>query len=362
MKPLDRIQIKGFKSIHTLDLKLGALNVLIGANGAGKSNFISLFRLLGELSEGRFQRYVASNPDKFLYYGRKVTPQLWIRLDFGKNGYELTLEASVANSLSFIQETLHFHGSYHAPFSAARPLGAGHLETLLPKQLEDGGNKKIAEYIVPALKSWKVYHFHDTSDSAVVKRAGEINDNLYLRPDASNLAAFLYLIQKIKPQTYAVIRDTIRQVAPFFDDFLLRPLPENPDLIQLEWREIASDYPFRAHHLSDGTLRFMCLATLLLQPELPSTILIDEPELGLHPYAINVLASLLRSAAASTQVIISTQSVTLVNQFELEDLIIVDHKDGKSEFSHPNKKHLEDWLAEYSLGELWEKNVLGGRP
>jgi predicted ATPase len=159
-----------------------------------------------------------------------------------------------------------------------------------------------------------------------------------------------------------MIRDTIRMIAPFFDDFILRPLPENENKIRLEWREQGSDYPFLAHHLSDGTLRFMCLATLLLQPRLPATILIDEPELGLHPYAITVLASLMRSAATKTQVIVSTQSVSLVNQFDPEDLLVVERRDQATIIEPLDAQRLSSWLEEYALGELWEKNVLGGRP
>ncbi|MCK4305757.1 MAG: AAA family ATPase, partial [Candidatus Eisenbacteria sp.] len=161
---------------------------------------------------------------------------------------------------------------------------------------------------------------------------------------------------------YEAIRDTIRMVAPFFDDFVLRPLPGNENKIRLEWHERGSDYPFLAHYLSDGTLRFMCLATLLLQPQLPSTVLIDEPELGLHPYAITVLASLMRSAATRTQVIVSTQSVSLVNQFEPQDLLIVEREDQATVIKRVDPERLSEWLEEYSLGDLWEKNVLGGRP
>ena len=153
-------------------------------------------------------------------------------------------------------------------------------------------------------------------------------------------------------------------VAPFFGDFYLRPTSNNTDNIQLEWTEKGQDIPFKASELSDGTLRFMLLATVLLQPEyfMPSVIIVDEPELGLHPYAIAVLAGLIQSAGQAYQLIISTQSVELVNEFDAEDLIVVDKMDGASSFNRIDEKALKAWLAEYSLGDLWKRNLLGGRP
>ncbi len=355
MRPLDRIRIEGFKSIRQLDLKLGPLNVLIGANGAGKSNFISVFKLLNEMAELRLQRLVGSKADRFLRHGRRVTPKLTVRLDFDSNSYSFSLVPS-ENQLVFEEEAIHW-------LSHDRTLGNGHIESLLPAIHPSDSNATIAAYVLPAVKGWRVHHFHDTSDQAAVKQSGPLNDNVTLRPDASNLAAFLYLLQQANQPNYLRIRDTIRLVAPFFDDFVLRPDPlSNGQDIMLEWREMGSDFPFTAYQLSDGTLRFICLAVLLLQPNPPATIVIDEPELGLHPYAIEVLAGLLRSVSLRTQIVASTQSVPLVNQLDPEQLIVVNHSQGESTFARPDAQGLQAWLEDYSLGDLWEKNILGGRP
>jgi predicted ATPase len=213
-----------------------------------------------------------------------------------------------------------------------------------------------------------VYHFHDTSATAGVRRQGSINDNEVLRPSAENLAAFLYRISQTDPTHYAKIRNVVRLAAPFFDDFKLRPVPTNPELIQLEWLQKDSSDPFRASQLSDGTLRFICLATALLQPSLPPTVLFDEPELGLHPYALTLLANLFQQAAEhygpyiSRQVIVSTQSAQLLNEFEPDDIIVVERTQGESVFRRLDSTQLSGWLEDYTLGELWQKNVLGGRP
>jgi predicted ATPase len=213
-----------------------------------------------------------------------------------------------------------------------------------------------------------VYHFHDTSETAQVRRPGAMNDNESLRPNAENLAAFLYRLREADRAVYEKIRNVVRLAVPFFDDFKLRPIATNPDLIQLEWLQRDSDYFFRANQLSDGTLRFICLATALLQPALPPTVLFDEPELGLHPYALTLLANLFQQAAkhygdyVSKQVIVSTQSATLLNDFTPEDVIVVERAQGQSTFQRLDSNQLSEWLQEYTLGELWQKNVLGGRP
>jgi predicted ATPase len=226
----------------------------------------------------------------------------------------------------------------------------------------------VPHYVFDAVSNWVVYHFHDTSSTAGVRRQGPINDNEFLRPNAENLAAFLYRIRETDAHSYERIRDVVRLAAPFFDDFKLRPVATNPELIQLEWLQKDSDYPFRASQLSDGTLRFICLATALLQPLTPSTMLFDEPELGLHPYALTLLANLFQQAAQSfgdyisRQVIVSTQSAPLLNEFGPEGVIIVERSQGQSTFRRLKRDDLSEWLNEYALGELWQKNVLGGRP
>jgi predicted ATPase len=361
MGSLNKIKVEGFKSIRSMDLELNRLNIFIGANGAGKSNFFSVFRLLNQISKENFQVYVgkAGGANSLLYFGRKSTKEIKIELLFnGDIGYKCALAPTVGDTLIFSNEE--FSYSYPMDLPDELPevqLGGGHQETKLSTR-DDGILVDLRHY----LESWRVYHFQDTSDSARVKQTADLLDNAGLRADAANLAAFLYWLKEKHSSNYSSIVNAIRLVAPFFDDFVLEPSKLNPDKIRLEWREKGSDAYFNASALSDGTLRFICLATLLLQPFFLSTILIDEPELGLHPYALNIIADLLRGAATKTQVIVSTQSVTLINQFEPDDIIVVEREDGQSVFRRLNKIRLESWMDDYGLGDLWEKNVIGGRP
>ncbi len=363
MSKLDRLTISGFKSIREQEIELGPLNVLIGANGAGKSNLIGVFRLLNAIVRQHLQVAVAEagGANNFLHFGSKRTQELELNFWFDPNGYKVRLRPTAEDSLFFVEEVTYFHErSYKDPYDTL--IGAGHVESSLAQAVQKGPSSRIAGHVLSAIQSWKIYHFHDTSTSARVKRTGNVDDNEHLRGDASNLAAFLYRLEKTDPAYYRNIVDTVRLVAPFFDRFNLRRNPLNPETIKLEWKERGSDDYFSGQALSDGTLRFICLATLLLQPKLPATILIDEPELGLHPYAIHLLAEMLQAAATKTQLIVATQSVTLVNQLSPEDLIIVDRKDGESIFSKPTKAEIAGWMDHYSLGELWEKNLLAGRP
>ncbi|RDI10755.1 AAA family ATPase [Comamonas sp. AG1104] len=354
---ISRIVLRGYKSIAQCDLKLNRLNVLIGANGAGKSNFIGFFRLISRILDKQLQTTVGINggPDALLHFGRKKTQELHAEMYFGQNGYRFTLKPTVDNRMMFSKEALwwELHGDWRA--------ASGHFETYAEEQRSRTG---IYQHVVPAMRSWRIYHFHDTSASAYVKQVHSINDNEYLRDDAKNLAAFLLRLKGHHEEHYQRIVKVIRLVAPFFGDFYLRPTVDNKESIQLEWTEVGQDIPFTASALSDGTLRFICLATVLLQPErfMPKTILIDEPELGLHPFAIKILAGLISSTAQDHQLIISTQSVELVNHFDPEDLIITDKKNGASVFRLVDVDAMSEWLEDYSLGELWKMNHLGGRP
>ncbi|MCY8232882.1 AAA family ATPase [Priestia endophytica] len=364
MPGLDNIKLNGYKSILDLDLKLRPLNVLIGANGSGKSNFISFFKLLNHLVNENLQNAVAKSggANTLFYFGTKNTEKIQFNLRFGRNSYRVSWEISDDSRLYFSSETLGFLGErYDTPLLV--PLGAGHFETEIRKESKRHSNRVvIADHVINNLNGWKVYHFHDTSDTSKMKQACPVNDNKYFREDASNLAAFLYKMKKNNPENYNAVLQTVQLVAPFIRDFDLSPMELDKDKIRLKWLHTESDEYFDSSQLSDGTLRFICIAVLLLQPDLPYTVILDEPELGLHPFAINLLASLLESVSKKTQVIISTQSLLLLDNFEPEDIVVVDYVDNTSKFRRLNSEDLTDWLDEYSIGELWEKNLLGGRP
>jgi predicted ATPase len=363
---LDHITVRGFKSIASIEkLPLRSINVLIGPNGSGKSNFIDVFAFLHEIREGRLQDYVAKTggADRLLYFGSKETEEIYVHISFeGEvNQYAIALAPTTGDSLYPKREVAYFwNKSTHPNGPVGNILGSRNGEA----GISDPNTTGVPDWVRHRLGKWRVYHFHDTSSKSPMKKRADVGDNRFLRSDGSNLSSFLYLLRERQSASYNLIRKTVQRVAPFFDDFVLAPTQLNQDKIQLEWRHKNSDKYFDTASLSDGTLRFIALATLFLQPreQRPSVILVDEPELGLHPTAITMLASLIKSAAKETQVIVSTQSPLLLDEFEPEDVLVADRSEGSTHLRRLKRKELASWLEDYSLGQLWEKNKLGGRP
>ncbi|MDR1828459.1 MAG: AAA family ATPase [Methylobacteriaceae bacterium] len=352
MQTLRKLRIEGFKSIRTAELEFGDLNVVIGANGSGKSNLISAFRLLDRVLAQNLQLFVAGDPDRFLFHGRKLTPGMSMEFVFGRYAYGFTLQAA-ADTLVFEAENVTHNGTRREVDAFAN----GHTESRVAVDVPSGQNG-----IPLDARTLAVYHFEDTSETSPARQTANIDDNRFLRPDAANLPAYLYWLKEKHPVQFRHIEEHVRLVAPFFGKFALAPSRLNENRIKLEWKQKGSDAYFDAYALSDGTLRFIALAVLLLQPEPPQLILLDEPELGLHPFALRILAEMLEAAATRAQVLLATQSVTLLNNFAPEDVIVAENVDGETRFDRLNRENLKTWLDDFSLGELWEKNVLGGRP
>ena len=363
-KAIDQITLSGFKSIECLeDFKLHKLNVFIGANGAGKSNFVNYFRMLRAFADESFQQFVieSGGGDGFLFLGPKVTSAISSRIEFGDNAYEFELKPTAGGSLQIAEEKVKYKTS-------SIDIGTGSLESALRKRKDDRsflypGHPGIPRYVYESVSSWTVYHFHDTSPLSPVRRDQPLRDSRRFRHDASNVAPFLLNLKEDDPGSYELIRDTVRLIAPFFDDFLLRPQTKGTnELVRLEWQQKGSDFPFQPNQLSDGTIRFICLATGLLQPDPPATVVVDEPELGLHPFGISMLADLIKSASERTQVMISTQSPTLLDYFDPSQIVVVNRRDGRSTFERLDPQALAGWMEDYSVGELWQKNVVRGGP
>jgi predicted ATPase len=378
MAILKRLSISGYKSIERADVELGPINVLIGANGAGKSNLIHFLRLLSHMSRVRLREFVAKSggADSLLHYGAKRTPACEATIDLERListeeearassvAYSFRLNAVPPGSIVVDREAVRYNGDEPTRW---HELARGLNESALCEGSEAAVS--IGQMVQTFLWGIAIYHLNDTSAEARIRQPCYVDDNRKLDGAGANLAAIIYRLSKQSQQIpnfsyYKRIVDTIQQFAPWFRDYAVAPLELNNKSVQLDWHDSRSERLFGPHELPDGALRAMALTTLLLQPEryMPSLIVIDEPELGLHPAAINVIAALLKGASLRSQVIIATQSVTMLEEFDAGDVIVVDREDGRSTFTRQSPERLKEWLDEYTIGELWQKNSIGGGP
>ena len=370
---LDKLTVKGFKSIKDLNgFELGDLNVIIGANGAGKSNFVQIFRMLMAMTQKNFSKFILERggADNFLFNGPKITPTINMEFKFaslsdhseGSNSYKFELTPTTDEKFLITEERKYVSTSWRSYGSASEE---SRLHDERNERSANGQWNGVGHFVYESISNWMVYHFHDTSASSPMRRSEIVEDHHKLRGDASNIAPFLLHLKSSERYSdyYKRILDAVRLVTPFFDDFRLDIQKQGEaEKVRLSWSQKWSDFPMQPYHLSDGSIRFICLATTLLQPRPPSTIIIDEPELGLHPAAIVILAELIQAAAKRTQVIVATQSPALIDQFGIEDVIVVNREDGASTFRRLKEEDFTTWLEDYSVGELWTKNVVDGGP
>lgn len=352
---MDYIEIKGYKSIKDAKIDISPINILIGANGSGKSNFVSFFEFLNSLYHQSLSIYVGlkGGEDKVLFQGKKTTDELYFHLEFNGevNGYSALLKVGTEGFI-FLEENLIYEGN-------KRNINVGAKESKIKST-----DNFCAPYVMKYLNGFRKYHFHDTSSKSPFTQYSSVrNDTAYFYTDGRNIAAYLYHIRETNRIVYNRIVKNIQSIAPYFSDFEL--IPNDELLLRLQWRDKFSDVIYGVNDLSDGTLRFIALSVLFLQPNLPDTIIIDEPELGLHPFAITKLAGMIKSASKrDCQVIVATQSPELISNFEPEDIVTVDQINGETRFCRQNREQLSVWLNDYyTIGDLWKRNMItGGQP
>ncbi len=356
MNRLKQITIRGFKSLNQVNqLKLDDVTILIGPNGSGKSNFIDFFKMLNWMTSGKgnLQTFVSKSggAHSLLFDGPKTTKcieaQLQFASDQGINEYHMKLKQGPSDSLVFEEEKYRYSSARFEGKAEWTNLGFNHRELQLL-----GRTDPTARYVLGALRKFVVYQFHNTSDTARMRNRWNLEDDSFLKRDGANIAPFLYRLKRQRKSHFERISDCIRRCLPFFDEFFLDP---DGDSIGLRWREKESGYILGPHQASDGMLRTICLATLFLQPEewLPSVMIIDEPEMGLHPFAINTIIDLIKEVSANTQVIIATQSPSFVDRFDADQLVTVQRKNRETIFDRLDMNHLQHWMHTYNSVNAW---------
>ena len=372
---IERLHIRGFRSLANVEFGLGpGASVLIGANGSGKSNIAQFFTMLSwMLRARRLAEFVGRNggADDQLHCGNTRTPRLdaaiTIRTASGRNDYRFGLAYAHPDQLVFADEAFRYSSDDRGGDAAWVHLGSGHREARIVEagQAEHSsgvskGQAKTARTITHLLRNCGTYQFHNTSPKSNFMKTWDAEDHAYMRSDGGNLPAILYRLERFDVHRYERLCRHVRRVLPGFDRF---QIDEQYGKVAMRWRSRHSDKSYGAHLTSDGSLRFFALVTLLNLPMemLPNVVVLDEPELGLHPRALSLVGDMIHVLAESRQVIVATQSPLLVDAFELKDVVVLDLEDGCTELHRPPADKLEKWLADFTVGELWQKNLLGGQ-
>ncbi len=374
MTKIDSVHICGFRSLADVELPgLSDATVLIGANGSGKSNFIRFFEMLSWMLRSRqLGEFVErqGGADDQLYGGNTTTPrmqaEILLRTERGRNDYRFALSYAHPDRLIFTDEAFRFHSNTVSTEAPWQYLGSGYREAEIVEAAYSANsgdfNQRTARVIVNLLRSCSVYQFHDTSDSSNFKKRWDVGDNNVLRTHGGNLAAVLYRLEHEDIKRFETICRHISRVLPVFDRFQIE---ESYGKVSLRWKAKGMDKTLGAHLTSDGSLRFFALVTLLNLPSemLPAILLLDEPELGLHPAAVALVGDMIKALAEKRQIIVATQSPLLVDVFDLSEIVVLELRDGQTQFKRLDPDAYRVWLDNnFTTGELWQKNLLGGRP
>ena len=370
---IESLHIKGFRSLADVEInEMPRAAALIGANSSGKSNFIRFFEMMNwMIGARRLDEFIQrrGGADDQLFGGtktsRRMEAKLAIRTEFGRNDYRFALGHAHPDRFIFMKEEFRFTRDKFGSDAPWQPIGSGHTEAQIVEAAQSAAsvaiNQRTAGALVHLLRRCAVYQFHDTSDDSPQKKKWESEENNYLRSDGGNLAAVLLRLEQRNLRLFESICDYIRRVLPIFDRFQIK---EDYGKVLLRWKAKGMDKTIGAHLTSDGSLRLFALVTLLNLPPkmLPDVLILDEPELGLHPAAIALVGDMIKVLAEERQVIVATQSPLLVDQFDLDEILVLELRDRRTEIHRYNEIEYRDWLEEYTTGELWQKNVIGGCP
>lgn len=388
---LTRLKVEGYRSIESLDLAMGPLTVLIGPNGSGKSNIFDVFDLLSSGAEGKLvDAFVTRGGFDVVRFRDANRAQFTFEFDnygaFHQEGCKVTykldlrpqnLIAHVGFEQVLVGPKL---GHTHAMVVAQAQFGKGLFRSVEsgekeePKGLESAAELAISQVrdqtahptpykLAREMSSWRVYAPIGTGKDSLVRRAQLLRLGLRVAPDGGNLASVLHAIMNDLPAVRDEMLDVLRTVCPSFQR-LSFSLEGGDGTIVLRWWEepFSRDYGFSANVLSDGTLRLLMLVAILMTPDPPPLICIDEPELGLHPDWIKIIGELMQSASQRTQLVVSTHSPELVSMMQPSQVVVVEKEDGRTTAKRLSDEDFTHWLDKFRLGDLWRAGHFGGRP
>ena len=386
MNIFERIRVQGFRRLRDVDLKLRPLNVLIGANGSGKTSLLDVFSLLSASARGELKRSIRdiggidSNLTVLRDFKGYKTHLAGFELDRRGCGDQIvTYVISLSpkgntyqipeESLTHTDDTIalfrpyidkvqgdviyYEQGDKLSPISEFRQ---DEFESAL-SQAPRVSRETMA--FQASLASVTHYHVLDVSSRAPVRLPQQLREAKLPGQNGEDLAACLYWMRETDPDRFETIEDTLRVAFPSFERLNFPPVAAG--LLAITWKERDVKHPFFMHQLSEGTLRFLWLVTLLYSPGLTEVTLLDEPEVSLHPELLSVLAGCLREASQRTQLIVATHADRLVRFLTPEEVVVLDMEDGATTATRADELDLGAWLSEYTLDQVWQNGRMGGR-
>ncbi len=390
----DFVRIQGFRSLREVDLALSPLSVLIGPNGSGKSNFMDLLSLMGEASYGHLADGIASRGG-FDNVSFKGDPgDIYVEFRFPPEGvfqeerapvkFRIHLRRVGSLPKVWFEQVEKAPDEHHRnPLQLMRRDKDGcefrSIKTRMTEELEEKALESESELAIfqvkdqdkyPApykllrmLQEWTFYRDIEVGPAAPIRQPSILRPTVRLASDGSNLASVLYSIQQQHPATWKEIEEILETVYPDFHSITFPPEGGDGKVVLRWWeRPYERKTGFSANLLSDGTLKLLCLIAILKSPDPPPLICMDEPEVGLHPDWVKLVAELLQSASSRTQVIVASHSPQLVSKLDPNEIVVVEKEQGETCVQRLSEEELEKWMQQYQIGDLWLAGHFGGRP
>ena len=381
MHKLIHLKIEGFKRLHNVDVEMRPVMVMIGANGVGKTSLLDALSLLSASATGTLNQRLSEmgGVSEIITRGRATDLSLSVEMEvpnYEPLKYELRIEP-FGQAYGISQETLtQARTGFSAPFkhidSQLTDVRYFDMETnhlLRPNWEHNKFESSLAqvpkmfqqaEELRRTLGSMTQYHVLDVDQRAPVKLPQQLMPADLPGSNGESLLPFLYNLREANRESYEAIEDTLRSAFSGFEALNFPSVAAG--MLSMTWKEKSFKDPIYVNQLSEGTLRFMWLVSLLQSPGLSTVTMIDEPEVSLHPELLAVLADLMREASQRTQIIVATHSDSLIRFLRPNEVVVMDSDD--SGFATPtwaDSMNLDEWLAEYSLDEVWRLGRIGAR-
>jgi len=382
MNSFESITIEGYRRLYSVQVNMRPLTVMIGANGVGKTSLLEIFLLLAASAKGQLESKISdlSGLSEIMTRDRANSlaisllmsvpghAPLYYRLEVAPKGlaYEIALETLTQQNDRYASEPFKHIDSRGLDVKyfntedqkLLRPnWDHSPLETSLaqvPKMYHEPENfRKI-------LASCTFYGALNVAPKSLVRLPQLMRPATLPGSNGEDLVSCLYYLRETDSEQFEIIEDTLAAAFPDFERLGFPPVAAGT--LAMTWKDKNFSKPLYMHQLSEGTLRFLWLVTLLQSPDLTAVTLIDEPEVSLHPDLLRLLADLMREASQKTQLIVATHSDRLIRFLQAKEVLVCDAEDGLANMTWADSLDLEKWLKEYSLDQVWAMNLIGGRP